>query len=125
MLIRHKDFNFSFDCSKCDECGGKCCIGKSGNIWITVQELAPLAQFLKLSKQQLLDNYIEKRGYRLSLREVHLGGDDYRCIFFDMQTKRCQIYDYRPKQCSTFPFWPSLKDDREYLKDECIGVVFE
>jgi len=109
LLISKEGFSFQFDGSKCKECGGKCCIGKAGNIWITVQEIPRLMQFLKVGFDELRDKYIEKRGYRFSIKEVKIDTDNYRCVFFDMDTKECSIYEIRPIQCRTFPFWNDLK----------------
>lgn len=121
-MTKVNEFTFSFDASKCSQCGGKCCTGSSGNIWIKVQDLEPLAKYLDISTEELLQKYVEKRGYRFSLKEVEIEKDNFACIFFDIQSKRCSIYELRPVQCKTFPFWSEFKDDMEYLLGECIGV---
>lgn len=123
LLTQIEGFDFRFDSAQCSSCGGKCCIGKSGNIWITVQELSRLAKYLGVSFDELMQKYVEKRGYRFSIKEAQIDLGNYRCIFFDMEKKQCSIYNLRPRQCRTFPFWNDLKDDIEYLKNECIGVV--
>lgn len=123
MLTKVDGYDFAFDSSKCGECGGKCCIGESGNIWIKVQDLPRLANVLQISVEEVLRRYVEKRGYRFSIKEVAIAPDNYACIFFDLDTKGCKIYDIRPLQCRTFPFWEAFKTDLQSVKDECIGVV--
>ncbi|MBF0985426.1 MAG: YkgJ family cysteine cluster protein, partial [Campylobacter sp.] len=33
-LLRQNGFSYEFDASECELCGGKCCTGESGYIWI-------------------------------------------------------------------------------------------
>ena len=43
MLICEKGFEFSFDESACERCGGKCCTGESGNVFANNDEITLLA----------------------------------------------------------------------------------
>ncbi len=121
-LLSHPDYEYRFNPARCSECGGKCCTGESGNIWISVQEIKTLMRFLKLDFAQLEQRYLEKRGYRYSLKERKRQEGDFACIFFDDAIGGCGIYEARPTQCRTFPFWPYFKTNLEELKEECIGI---
>jgi Fe-S-cluster containining protein len=81
---------------------GKCCTGAPGYVWVNDDEIAAIADFLKLPLEQMvaLHTRIEK-GDR-SLREK-ANGD---CAFYD-KTAGCTIYEVRPGQCRTWPFWES------------------
>lgn len=120
-ILKQDGFSYSFDSSKCDECGGKCCTGESGYIWINRREMDELAKFLGISLAELKDRYLSefKRGFSIKEREYEGG---YACVFFDMANKNCSIYEARPFQCRSFPFWEYFKENLEELKEECIGV---
>ena len=47
------EFGFSFDASACERCGGKCCTGESGYIWIDESEIAALAAKFKISPARI------------------------------------------------------------------------
>ena len=121
-MQKQNGFQYSFDGSRCDECGGKCCIGKSGNIWLTPNDIKNISLYLDINTIKLKNLYIDKIRYRFSLKEIKISKQNYRCIFFDIDTKKCQIYENRPKQCQTFPFWDYFKDSYKELENECIGV---
>jgi len=48
-MIREEGYNFSFMPSACVSCGGACCIGESGYIWVNYKEIEDIANFLGLS----------------------------------------------------------------------------
>lgn len=122
-MIYNKDFSYSFDENKCKECGGKCCTGESGYIFLDDIELNNLAEFFKMQKDEFIKNYCIKIKNRYSLREK-LYLDGYACIFFNEDEKNCGIYNLRPKQCKTFPFWEYFKKNVDEVKKECIGICF-
>lgn len=131
-------YSFSFDASKCESCGGKCCTGESGYVFVTYDELLLIAKFLNLDIAELISKYCKKVGYRYSLIEK-LNEDatnaesslDLACIFFDTINKNCSIYQVRPKQCKTFPFWEAHKSDKlnnenlKKLQQECKGIYLK
>lgn len=121
-----KSFCFEFDQKACKECGGKCCVGESGYIFVTLKELEEVARFLEIELNDLLLKYVKKVGYKFSFTEKFYN-NGFACIFFDENKKQCQIYEVRPKQCRDFPFWEIfLEEDKlTYLKKECIGVRFK
>ena len=120
-MIRQDGFNYEFDSSKCDECGGKCCTGESGYIWISEDEIRSLGEYLGYKTELFKEIFLEKFGNRYSIKEkLYKGG--LACIFFDEKNKNCSIYEYRPNQCRSFPFWGRFKRNFKELERECIGV---
>ncbi len=121
-LIKKDGFDFAFNPKGCDSCEGNCCIGESGNIWISRQEIEYLKNHLNISIEKLASKYIEKRGYRYSIKERKLAENNYACIFFDLEKKQCGIYEARPTQCRTFPFWEYFKTNKEEVIKECPAI---
>lgn len=121
------EFDFSFDNSECDSCGGKCCTGESGYIFVNIDEMLKISDFLDLSFDEFTQTYVKKVGYRFSFLEKP-SADGCACVFFDDSSKKCLIYDVRPKQCVDFPFWEGHKKkniDKKTLQDLyqlCKGV---
>ena len=106
-----------FECTGC----GACCTGEPGYVWISIEEMMALAEFLDISLEEFRHRYAYQEQGRWSLRELP-GGD---CIFFDRQTRGCLIYEFRPVQCRTWPFWSSnlrRKSDWEDTCDACPGA---
>lgn len=122
-LVTKKGFKYRFDPTACKKCKGNCCIGESGYIWVTDDEIHSIAQHLKISKNEFVKKFLVKIGYRYSIKEkVYEGG--FACIFFDDVLLRCGIYEVRPNQCRTFPFWNYFKTRENEVKEECPGVLF-
>ena len=88
-----------FECSEC----GDCCTGAPGYVWVNRDEIALLAEYLKMEVAEFEKEYVRKVGVRKSLIE-YANGD---CVFFDGQTRKCTVYEARPRQCRTWPFWQS------------------
>jgi uncharacterized protein len=122
-MLEHKEYDFKFDPSKCAECGGKCCRGESGNIWVNKDEIKSIANFLKVTENQLEKGCLKSISGKFSVKDIALNGERV-CFFFDMDKQNCSIYDVRPTQCRTFPFWESFKKDKKYLEEECPAIVF-
>jgi len=110
-LLRQSGFGYEFDASKCELCGGKCCTGESGYIWINLAEISALAEHLKMSEDEFRSRFLDKFGYKFSLKEKPYDGG-FACVFFD----------FRPSQCRTFPFWDYFKDKINELEKECAGI---
>lgn len=121
-LVLKEGFDFAFDPQGCEFCNGNCCIGESGNIWINKLEIEKLANHLKLSLNDLRIKYLEKRGYKYSIKEVQLSKDNYACVFFNLEKKQCSIYEARPIQCRTFPFWDYFKSNKQEVIEECPAI---
>lgn len=121
-MITEKGYPYAFDASACAGCGGQCCTGESGNIFVSAEEIRAMAAQLQLDEGAFRRTYLEKRGYKLSLKERRIG-ESYDCIFFDRDSQGCGIYAARPQQCRTFPFWDYYKQRVSLLKQECPGVI--
>lgn len=105
-----------FGCTGC----GKCCKGKPGYVWLTVEEMGQIAQFLKMPLDAFCRRFIRRVNGAYSLTET---GPDFACAF--LHENRCSIYPVRPKQCRTFPFWGkhlAAPASWEALKQECEGI---
>ncbi len=121
-LVHKEGYPYAFDASACAACGGRCCTGESGNIFVTYQEIRALALFLGLSDDDFKERYLEKRGYKYSLKEK-LVDESYDCIFYDRTHNGCSVYKARPLQCRAFPFWDHYKTRVDELKQECPGII--
>lgn len=84
----------------CTGCGG-CCTGTPGYIWISLDEIVAMADYLKMTTAEFSRRYLRRVGDKYSLTEIR---PNYDCVFLD--GKRCKVYPVRPTQCRTFPFWP-------------------
>jgi Fe-S-cluster containining protein len=104
----------SFTCTQC----GNCCTGGPGYVWVSEEELSRLAEFLKLTLQQVKSKYARRIGEQYSLKEHRNSSGAYDCIFLKevkaestakdvvVHARRiCEIYPVRPLQCRTWPFW--------------------
>src|SRR5437868_11798621 len=76
----------SFTCTQC----GNCCTGAPGFVWLSTEEIARLAEHLKLTVSETLDRYCRKIGSRWSLKETRSPRGEYDCIFLkeEKTTKR-------------------------------------
>lgn len=122
MLLTEEPFDFSFNPTACESCGGLCCLGESGYVRISDDEIDALAEHLGVSLQKMHKKYLIKADEGYSLREIRLSDGNYSCMFFDLEKKQCSIYEYRPEQCRTFPFWDEYfiyKDETFYM---CPGI---
>jgi len=117
---------------------GRCCAGPGeGYIWVTRPEIQIIADFLKISVEQLRRKFLKRVGLRITIIE-HSGTKD--CIFLNhgfgfrqsggprrLQgcQKRCMIYPVRPSQCRSWPFWPSnltSPDTWNKAAQKCPGI---
>jgi len=114
-------YSYCFDPSACRRCEGFCCRGRSGNIWVTAQEIARIADLLESNQIDIIRRYLKPVGNRLSIQE-HFTGKEFTCVFFAAQEKKCNIYAARPEQCRRFPFWEHYRSRVDELFRECPGV---
>jgi Fe-S-cluster containining protein len=124
QLIDEVGYHFRFNPSECEICGGHCCTGESGYIWMNYSEIEAMAAFINLSVEDFATMYLKKVNGKYSLREKKLSEENFACIFFDEQLQRCGVYPVRPKQCQTFPFWEEFKTNKEEVIKACPGIVF-
>lgn len=121
-MIFKAGFDFCFDESACAACGGACCVGESGFIWINESEIKELAKLLKISTAELKEQYLFRLDGRYSIKEKEYE-NGVACVFFDEINKNCGIYSARPAQCRSFPFWSRYAGgDISELCAECKGV---
>jgi len=120
-----------FTCSQC----GNCCTGGPGFVWISKEEIVRLAEFLRLTPQQVVEKYCRRVEGKFSLKEHRNARGEYDCVFLKEEkverpaggsgagaggdekvilTRRgCTIYPVRPLQCRTWPFWDTNLSSRE------------
>ena len=102
-----------FTCTQC----GNCCTGGPGYVWISEIEIERLAEYLKITSQEVVEKYCRRHGERTSLEERRTAEGNYDCIFLEEQPgtgKRiCTVYPVRPLQCRTWPFWEGNLMSRE------------
>ena len=119
--MKKDGFDFTFDPKACEECQGRCCIGESGCIWVAPAEITALANSLNLEREEFINKYLLKIGYRYSIKE-EIFNDGFRCVFFDINKRQCSVYENRPTQCKTFPFWDYFKNKISEVEEECPGI---
>ncbi|WP_428939032.1 YkgJ family cysteine cluster protein [Fontivita pretiosa] len=109
------DAGLRFTCTQC----GNCCTGGPGYVWISRQEIARMAEYLQISRQEVIARYCREVDGKCSLRENRNARGEYDCIFLReeqvcvgdnseqiVHTRRvCTVYPVRPLQCRTWPFW--------------------
>lgn len=122
QLITEVGYNFGFRDGFCEECGGKCCTGESGYIWISEDEVVKACEWLNMDMDAFADKYLFRVQDRLSIKEKRFS-DGQACIFFDEEAKNCSIYEVRPTQCRTFPFWEYFKKHHEEALKECPALI--
>lgn len=123
-LLRKEGFAYSFDPAACADCGGRCCRGEAGYIWVNPGEIDRIAVFLGANPLDFMAGSVRQVDNRLSLKE-RWTGEEAVCLFFDLQARKCRIYPVRPAQCREFPFWDHFRDCPEELAGECPGIRFD
>lgn len=120
-IVKKEGFLFAFDGAACKECGGFCCCGESGYIFLDSNEIAQISERLGFSVEEFHDRFVYQVGERYSLIEKpDEQSDGYACVFFDEKRRCCGIYEVRPKQCREFPFWRGNRGrNLEEMKRQC------
>jgi Fe-S-cluster containining protein len=99
-----------FRCTRC----GACCTGEPGNVWVTAEEIAAIAEFRAETVEEVQGLYTRKGDRGRSLREK----DNGDCVFYQRGTG-CTIYPARPHQCRTWPFWASNVETPDAWQHTC------
>jgi len=120
-LITEEGFGFGFDSTACDACGGRCCTGEAGHVWVTEEEIMAISNALALDVGTFSKDYLVRINNRISLKELRIKGK-LECVLLDSQNKRCAVYSVRPEQCKTYPFWDCFKKNEKAAMRECPGV---
>ena len=110
MIHTDSRYPYRFDDTACGRCQGRCCTGESGYIWVGPGEIEALAEYLGITSEAVIKQYLDKVRYRYTIREKSLGEGQYAC------------YEARPMQCRTFPFWDYFLTHLEEVKKECPGI---
>lgn len=106
-----------FSCTQC----GKCCTGSPGYVWISDEEIAQMAEFLKLTIADFKRLYARRVGQRFAL--VERKSKNHSCVFYENQ--KCQVYAARPLQCRAYPFWQEnllSESNWKQTAEECEGI---
>ena len=125
-----------FTCTQC----GNCCTGGPGFVWVSREEVRRVAEFLKITPDEVVTRYCRRFGSKLSFKENVRDGEWHDCVFLVEQkvekrtpeggtivmTRRgCSIYPVRPLQCRTWPFWPeNLESEKDWdrASRKCHGM---
>ncbi len=121
-IVKKDGFTYAFDSLACLTCGGRCCVGESGYIYVTKNEIESISKLLNLDVNEFVEKYLFKKGYKYSIKEIKIG-ESYECIFYDRTLNGCRIYESRPSQCISFPFWNYYKMRIDELQQECPGII--
>ena len=121
-IVRKKGWPFQFNPDACKQCGGKCCIGEPGDIWVSSPRISKIANHLGLEIWEFSNRFLRRGPKGYSLKEVQLAANNFACIFFDTTKKQCSIYAVRPLQCRSFPFWKIFQEYPKEADQECPGV---
>jgi uncharacterized protein len=120
--LEKSGYGYKFRSSACIACGGSCCTGSSGYIWVSDEEQRAISAFLKIRVKEFFEMYLSQVNGKWTIKELKID-DIYYCVFFDTEKRCCSIYDVRPKQCRSFPFWEYYRDKVELVMEECLGIV--
>jgi len=120
-MASEKIFPYRFDGQACKTCGGKCCRGQQGYVWVSPKEIGKMAETMQMDAAIFAKKYLSRVDGRFSLREHVINGEHF-CCFFDLIDCRCKLYAVRPEQCRTYPFWNEFKKAPERISLECPGV---
>jgi Fe-S-cluster containining protein len=125
-----------FTCTQC----GNCCGGAPGYVWISRDDIVRISTFLKITPEEMVEQYCRKVGGQWSLKEGKGPGSDWDCVFLreEKVTKRtasgeevklgrryCSVYSVRPLQCRTWPFWSenlTTKKVWDHAGKRCHGI---
>lgn len=129
VMNKRDSYPFDFEQEACEGCGGKCCGGESGYVFVSIDEMHAIALYLHMEFDDFTRTYVRRVGNRFSLIEVvehtkTCKKSEFECVF--LKHGLCSIYEVRPAQCRNYPFWEGHRNlDRENLMrlmQECRGV---
>jgi Fe-S-cluster containining protein len=113
-----------FSCARCSSC----CRHESGFVYISENDLARLANELKMGYTEFVKTWcrwipLNEDSERLSLKEK----SNFDCIFWKNQgtASGCSVYHARPLQCRAYPFWDNIicsPDAWEAAGKGCPGI---
>jgi hypothetical protein len=101
----------------CQQCG-ECCQGRGG-IFPNPREIDLIAQFLKVTPEQVFESFLEWTPLGPMVKNKPRGG----CIFNEQG--RCRIHPVKPKICRDWPFLPAIllhENEFRAAKEACPGL---
>lgn len=102
-----------FACTMC----GNCCTGPPGYVLISDEEIARVADHLRMSPEVFTARYTHTTRAGVSLTEVAGPAGGWDCVFLDRASHPgravCGVYEARPAQCRAWPFWPRNLENEE------------
>ena len=113
--VEAASLNYRFQCQR----GCTNCCTRSGDVYLTEQDIERIAGYLGFERQAFERRYVERSGGRPRLTEPRADS----CHF--LQAGGCAIHQVKPLQCRTFPFWPENIENRRSwnaLRSFCPGV---
>lgn len=96
----------------------RCCTQR-GWVYLSVEDVPRLAQFLDMSVDQFRLRYVYSTKHTIRLRKPRHG----QCPF--LNADGCSVHPAKPTQCRLFPFWPELIEHKKELKKTahwCPGI---
>ena len=63
VALQKEGFSFSFAASACALCGGRCCVGESGYIFLSLAEAQRIAEFLNIAFEDFALKFLKKRRF--------------------------------------------------------------
>lgn len=110
------DPNCPEDFFKCKQCGN-CCYGFGGTR-LSSRDIKNIADYLRISPQQMIADYCQYAGKTLQLAQRK---DGY-CIFWD---QLCTIHPVKPRMCKAWPFIENVLVDPgnwQIMAGVCAGI---
>ncbi|MDL1971031.1 MAG: YkgJ family cysteine cluster protein [Candidatus Desulfofervidaceae bacterium] len=108
----------AFSCKAC----GECCKGRGG-IWVTLEEIKAMAQYLSMDEASFIESYCEKKNGHYYIREKEVRGETM-CIFLQ-ENGGCAVHPCKPLPCRLWPYWKGIlssEGDWRALMDFCPGL---
>jgi uncharacterized protein len=104
-----------FECQR----GCVACCEQKGNVYVTREDIARLAEHLGISRAEFRRRYLCGSAPLLRFRKQR----HKACPF--LLPGGCSVHEVKPLQCSSFPFWPELlhsASERREAKKYCPGL---
>jgi Fe-S-cluster containining protein len=115
--IKKEKMTKVFVCKMC----GECCKGRGG-IRTTLSEIEAMAKYLKMDKEEFINNYCECQSGHYYIREKEVNGEKV-CVFLQ-ENGSCAVHPCKPLPCKLWPYWRGILTselDWRALMDFCKG----
>lgn len=138
-LSKSLENGIGFSCKMC----GDCCRGfDEGEVYLYMDDIMKLADFLNFKGKSGLKEFTNKylkivdhtfyykepdsqtgKNYKIKALGFKFEGEDEHCHF--LVENKCSVHEARPFQCRCFPFWQMMVEHRKNLVDyskKCPGL---